>query len=179
MATGSDGSLYVCDPDLQRVVRLTADGQQVANFTYHLSGTSLPYSLATFRPESVSVSFYGAVEVVVVVDSSYNVVLLLSTADLHLLSVVQQDHTHVISMATGVAVDAAGRLYLADTGHSRVLVYKPDTSTAFGYDLQYVWNTAAMTRPAKLAVNANATRVYVISDNSLVVLAGPGLPAGQ
>ena len=34
LAVASDGSVYVCDPDLQRVVKLTKHGQQVASFTF-------------------------------------------------------------------------------------------------------------------------------------------------
>ena len=62
---------------------------------------------------------------VLVLDSSYGVMVLLDTINLRLLTVLEDYYSIAGSMATGVAVDAASRIYVADSGHSRVLVYQP------------------------------------------------------
>lgn len=81
-----------------------------------------------------------------------------------------------LSKPTGIALDATGRVYIADATLRKVLVYDQ-----LGLFQQMIGDPAQLQRPTGVAVNADGSRVYVIdrADNEsdrhrVVAYAGDG-----
>lgn len=67
----------------------------------------------------------------------------------------------VFSLPLGLALDARGRLYVADGERGKVLVFGPDRTPLFSFGTE-----AELTRPAYLTINEQLGRIYVSDGQS-------------
>lgn len=107
--------------------------------------------LATFRtPFGVAADGQGIVYVSDLHDSNVKVF------DFNALTVNYLSKTPVFGNPAGLALDAGGRLFIADAGRGLIFVYTPQFTPAFVFN-----EGGPLKKPAYLAVNDRLGRIYV------------------
>lgn len=131
IAIAPDGTLYVADTNNNRIQHFSATGQFLNSWGSFGDNNASPAPLGTFnQPWAVAVSHNG--KFVYVVDT-WNHRIQKFTADgmpLKMWGLPLYDPTtkdpYGIWGPRGIAVDAQGRVFVADTGNKRILLYDAD-----------------------------------------------------
>jgi sugar lactone lactonase YvrE len=120
VAVGPDGNLYVADSSNSQIQVLDADGLFLRS--WNGSSAGVPNN-SDFYPNAVAVAADGKV----FVSDGYHRVLVFDAQGKFLRSMGQQGSAAgQLNNPTSIAVDAAGNVYVGDTGNYRITVFDAD-----------------------------------------------------
>ena len=146
IARDTEGNVYVSDGNNSRVQKFAADGEPVVGWSSEVF--DLPYGLAVDADDNVLVAEYSANQIQKWDGANWSVLI----EDVGL------------NDPSGIAVDAAGRIYVCDTDNHRIQVFDSDGNLVTRWG-SYGSNLGQFRRPMGIAIHPNGDIYVADTDN--------------